>query len=67
MFLIQEVKNPVKIIIIPWPKEKRKSKRIENITFFVRVAKPIIEAKIGVEHGVDARAKKAPKINGYKK
>ena len=55
-----EAKMPAKTTTTPCPKAKKKSISPERASFLVRVAKPIIEAKIGVEQGLAAKANKSP-------
>ena len=59
-----EVKIPAKIIINPCPKENKSNIETARIMFLVNVAKLIMLAKTGVEHGLEARANKAPIIKG---
>ena len=54
------VKIPDKIIIIPCPNEKERSINPANSIFFVKVAKLMIPANIGVEQGLEAKANKIP-------
>ena len=61
-----DANTPERIIINPWPKEKRNNIKTALKMFFDNVAKPIIPAKIGVEQGLEAKANKEPIKNGYK-
>ncbi len=65
-FFKNEAESPTNTIITPCPNAKRNSIKAAYAIFFDRVAKLIIPAKIGVEQGVVARAKRAPIKSGYK-
>ena len=65
-FFNPEVNKPASINITPCPNAKRKSIKIAKVKFFPIAAKAIIPARIGVEHGVPARAKVIPRSIGYK-
>lgn len=62
-----EVKSPARTIITPCPKEKQRSINEARIMFLLNVANPIIAAKIGVEHGLAAKANNTPIKRGYRK
>ena len=64
--MIFDVRNPANISIIPCPNENRNNIITACIMFADSDANPIIPAKIGVEQGVPASAKTAPKTIGYK-
>lgn len=67
MFLRLEVNKPAKMRIIPCPNANKNNIKIAKEIFLPIAAKAIIPAKIGVEHGVPARANVTPKSTGYKK
>ena len=64
-FLIPDVNKPATMSIKPCPSANRNSMTIAAQRFFPIAANAIIPAKIGVEHGVPARAKVIPNIVGY--
>ena len=59
-FLRKEVKIPAKTMIVPCPSENRNNINAEYAIFADKEAVAMIPARIGVEHGVVARAKTAP-------
>ena len=63
-FFMTEVNNPATKIIMPCPKENKNNIIAEYTIFAVIEAVAIIPAKIGVEHGVVAKAKTNPNKNG---
>ena len=62
--LRKDVKIPAKTIITPCPNEKQRSIKPAKRRFFDNVAKLIIPANIGVEHGLEAKANKIPTKKG---
>ena len=60
-----EVKTPAKITTTPCPIENKNNIKAAKTMLFVNVAKLIIPAKIGVEQGLEAKAKRTPIIKGY--
>ena len=64
--MIPDVKSPAIIRIKPWPSANKNSIKTAAQRFFPIAANAIIPAKIGVEHGVPARAKAIPRSTGYK-
>ena len=65
IFLIVDVNSPARIKMSPCPTAKRNSIITEAIRFLPIAANTIIPAKIGVEHGVPARANAIPRRIGY--
>ena len=59
-FFTPEVNNPAIISIIPCPKANKNNINIAANKFLLIVANAIMPAKIGVEHGVPAKAKIIP-------
>ena len=59
-----EVKTPARTIIKPCPIENKNNIKEASTILFVKVAKLIIPAKIGVEQGLDANANNIPTIRG---
>ena len=64
--LIIDVNIPATTRIIPCPNENKNNIRVASIRLLDTEAKLIIPARIGVEQGVPASAKVAPKSIGYK-
>lgn len=66
MFFKLDVNKPARINITPWPSANRNNIKIASDKFLPIAAKAIIPARIGVEHGVPAKAKVIPNKIGYK-
>ena len=64
MFFTKDVNMPAKTMITPCPKEKANNNKEAYKISEDKLAKLIIEAKIGVEQGVAASAKNIPKTKG---
>lgn len=60
-----DVNSPARMRIIPWPRANMNNSNTANVRFFPIAAKAMIPARIGVEHGVPARAKVMPRRVGY--